>query len=49
MTRKIYSVSYMVTEEDNGHCSSFTTLGEAEEHRKWLLEQGCFYVLEVWS
>lgn len=45
---KIYSVSYMATKNDNGACSSFFSHEKAEACRQELIEDGCFYVSQVW-
>lgn len=45
---KIYSVSYLATKNDNGHCLSFFSREEAEAARKWLIEEGCHHVSQVW-
>ena len=48
MSDKIYSVSYLATKNDNGHCVSFTTREEAEKEAKALRESGCYHVSAVW-
>ena len=46
---KFYSVSWMSTKDDNGGCATFKTREQAEQCRKGLIADGCFYVSAVWS
>jgi hypothetical protein len=49
MSRKFYSVTTMTTSDDDGIATTFGTLGEAIEYRRWAATQGLFYVSPIWS
>jgi hypothetical protein len=44
---RIYSVSYMATKNDNGHCLSFWSREEAEACRVELIEAGYYHVSAI--
>lgn len=45
---RTYSISYMATKNDNGHCVSFLSREEAEACRAELIADGCFHVSLIW-
>lgn len=45
---KIYSVSYMATKNDNGHCVSFLSEAEARACLAELLADGVYHA-RLWS
>lgn len=43
-----FSISYMATKNDNGHCLTFWTRSEADAARAALIAGGCYHVSQVW-
>ena len=48
MSETIYSVSFMVSENDNGNCLSYTSEEQRDEAANWMREQG-YYHVSKWS
>lgn len=44
----IYSVSFMVTADDNGGCLSFELKSQRDDAAKWMRSEGYYQVTE-WS